>query len=107
MDKEAIAKIRDLLDEGKTQAEVSRILNLSKSLVNYYSSEETRKKIIQRAKKYFKKLPKEKKRERARNHRDYLRNYFNNRYNTDEEFRKKHIERVIEYQKKKYERRNK
>lgn len=97
--KNQIEEIRKLRAEGKTQIEIARRLNINQSSVNYWSNEESRKKQINKGITHYKGLSKEEKKEIGQKHREYKRNYYKNKYHTDEEYRKKRIEYSKKYQK--------
>ena len=90
--KEQITKIRKLSKKGKTQREISEIMNLPINTIQYWVNETSRKKGIERAKRWYQKQPKEKRKELNAKQRDYRKNYYKNRYHTDEEYKKRRIE---------------
>jgi len=73
--KEQINKIKELRKEGKTYAELSKIFKVSFSTIYYHLNKQ---KILNNLKKY--------KEKRA--------TYYKERYNADDNFRKKEINRV-------------
>ena len=89
---EQIEKIKKLREEGKSQKEISEILNIPKSTVQYWFSEEIRKRKIKRGIEWYKNLSEEKKKELNERRKGYRRNYYKNKYHNDEEYRKKRIE---------------
>lgn len=98
--KEQINKIRELHKEGKNQREISEIMNMPKSTIQYWLSEEKRQRKISNQKKYLKNLSKEKKKELNEKQREYRRNYYKTRYHNDEEYRKRRIELSKNWKKK-------
>lgn len=94
-------QIQQLKKLGLTSYEVSQKLEIPQSIIWYWWSEETRKTRIEGAKRYYKNLPKEKKKQIARRYSSYISSYMKDRYNTDEVFREKIKERSREYQRRK------
>ncbi len=88
---EILEKIKGLRASGMTHKKIGEKLKLGESIVGYWLNPETRKKSIERAKKFYKKLPKEQKRENERARSEYKQEYFLERYREDEEFRKRMI----------------
>lgn len=88
-----IEKIKELLQEGKTIAEVARQFNVSRYTIKWHTDENYRKKF-RKYKNRWKKRRKYWKRER-----NYQKNYHKKRYHEDKAFREKQINRAKEYQK--------
>jgi len=84
-----------LKEEGKTFVEIANILNLSYSTVRYNLDSKIKEIQRQRSKETYKKLSREKKREYAINHREYIKNYEYKKYHSDEVFRNKMIQANI------------
>lgn len=97
---EQIEKIKKLREEGKSQKEISEILNIPKSTVQYWSNEEIRERNIKRGIELYKNLSEEEKKERNKKQREYRRNYYRNRYHNDEEYRRRRIELSKNWKKK-------
>lgn len=90
-----ISEIRKLRSEGNKQKEIAKVMGVSVSTISYWLlSEEKRRKKIEKGIKRFKGLSKEQRRKAYEKRKDYMREYQRRRYNTDEEFRIKHINRV-------------
>jgi len=104
--KEQTDKIKELYQEGKTQKEISEITNIAIAVVHYWVNESSREKTKARAKEWYKKQSKEKKRELNLRRKEYRRDYYRNRYQTDEEYRKRRIELSKEGNKRKRRKQN-
>jgi Spy/CpxP family protein refolding chaperone len=92
--KEQINQMNELFKEGKTYVEISKIMNINPSIVNYHLNPDQRNKQIERQRNYYNSLTKEQKHKLYLNKKEYMSNWFKNKYHSDEEFRKKHIERA-------------
>ena len=90
--KEQINQMKKLREEGKTQREISEIMNLPISVVQYWLNENLREKNKRRVREWYKRQSKEKRRELNLRQKEYRRDYYRNRYHTDEEYRKRRIE---------------
>ena len=91
---ETIEKIEKLKASGMTHKEIAEKLKLGTSTVGYWLNPEIRKKGIERAKKDYAKLSKKEKREKEKARYEYKKKYFLERYNQDEEFRKRMIKYI-------------
>lgn len=87
MKQEMIDKIRELRKQGKKYRVISRELKIPLVSVIYNSSEENRQKLLQKSINYFKNLSREKKSEIYKRRKEYIRQYLNKKYQTDEKFR--------------------
>lgn len=76
------AQMRKMRKSGLTLKETAEKLHTSRILVSYHTDDESKKRIMERNVKYQKKT-------------GYMKKYFPNRYHNDEEFREKHIEKVL------------
>jgi predicted DNA-binding protein YlxM (UPF0122 family) len=93
LNKDQIAEIVKLYSTGKTTVEIAKMFNVSQPNITYWTNPASRQKRIDHAAKtWMNKTPEEKKLS-SRKKKDYLRNYMRKRYQTDETFRKKQIER--------------
>jgi transposase len=101
LNKQQIEEIRKISSEGKTNKEVANIFNVSEETIRYHLDEKLRKKKNELERKRYSKMSKKQKQINLEKHRGYLREYMRNRYHNDEEFRKKHIERVKQSKRKK------
>ena len=88
---EILEKIKELRAKGMTHKKIAEKLKLSESIVGYWLNPGTRKKTIKRAKKSYTKLTLEQRREKEKKRYKYKKKYFTERYNNDEEFRKRMI----------------
>jgi hypothetical protein len=82
------------LSNSMKQVEISKKLNISKSLINYYINRENK---IKSMKKYWNKKTLEERRKVYKTRLPYMKNYYNNRYANDESFRNKQKERSRRY----------
>lgn len=93
LNKNQIDEIVKLYSTGKTTVEIAKMFNVSQPNITYWTNPVSRQKRIDHAAKtWMNKTPEEKK-AASRKKKDYLRNYMRKRYQTDEVFRKKQIER--------------
>jgi DNA-binding transcriptional ArsR family regulator len=83
-----------LLKEGKNLVEIAKTLNLSPSTISYHLDSEQRNRQKERVKKLYNKKSKKQIKLENQKKREYRNNWIKNKYHTDEEFRKKHIERA-------------
>jgi hypothetical protein len=102
INKEKIAKIRELRKEGKTYVEIAKIMNMWESQVIYWASEEDRKKKIKRARDHFRNLSPEQKKVYYQSRKEYITKYVFDRYNNDPVFREKAKARQREYERRMY-----
>ena len=93
LNKEQIEEIRKLRNEKNTY-ELSKLFKVSQPTIFYWTNNKTKEKVLTRTKKWFKELHKEKRSKIYKSRKEYLRNYMRNRYQTDEVYRLKQIERV-------------
>ena len=101
---EQIEELRKLKKEGVKTKELKVMFGISQPTINYWTNENTRINQKKKSVNWFKKLPKEKRSEIYQKRKTYLRNYYRNRYNTDEDFRKRQI-KAVQDSKKRVERR--
>ena len=99
MNKETISKIKKLKKKGKNPTEISKLLNIPYSTVQYHYDDEARKRHIAHVKLMQKEKPQ--KRNKKKN-REYQRKYHNRRYKEDEEYREKMKKANREHQRKVY-----
>ena len=97
--KEQIELIKKLKEEGKTTYELAKQFNVCQNTIMYWTS--NRDKQIKRNSERIKNMSKEERHKIYLKQYEYRKNYFKSKYQTDSEFRKKVIERVIKYQKRK------
>jgi len=99
---EEINEIRCLHKEGKKQKEIASKLGSSQQTISYWlSSEEKRKEISKKSYESFKKKPLAERKRIYKRRLPYIRKWIREKYQGDEEFRKKQINRLKEYRKKK------
>lgn len=92
---EIARNIRILKNEGLTQIEISKKLDISTSCVQYWGSEEQREKAIARANKSNKNMTKEDRKKKNNQTYGYRKEYMKDRYNNDPEFRDKFKKMVM------------
>lgn len=97
--KEQIELIKKLKEEGKTTYELAKQFNVCQNTIMYWTS--NRDKQIKRNSERIKNMSKEERHKIYLKQYEYRKNYFRTKYQTDPEFRKKVIERVIKYQRSK------
>lgn len=103
--KEDVQTIRGLYKTKEyTQTQLGEMFGVKYSTISYWVNDEYRKRHKKDALKTHIKNYKEKTSWRFKypeKYKEYQNNYYKKRYHTDEEFRRKHIDRCIRYQKKK------
>ena len=87
-------QILALINQGKKQREVAKLLEVSQATVGYWASEELRKEKIRKQMKWFMKKSKSERSIIYKGRLEYQKQYQNYRYKNDPIFRKKHLERV-------------
>jgi hypothetical protein len=93
---EQIKEIRRLKESGIKAKELKEKFGVSQYTINYWTNETIRENQKKKASKWFKGLSKSKKSDIYQKRKEYLRNYYKNRYRNDEEFRKRQIKAVID-----------
>jgi len=93
--------MKGIHNDGATYKEISKIIGVSTSTVQYHLDEECRKKALERSNKYNSNLTKEQVKANNKKRQDYLNKYIKDRYHKDPEFRRKFIDANLKYQKKK------
>jgi len=101
LSKEQVKWIQLMYESGKTQTEISRIIGIPQSQVNYWVNEESRKKHIERSRNWWRKQSKEKKKEINQGQKEYRADYCRNRYKNDKKYREKTQKYQREYKSKK------
>ena len=81
-----IQEIKQSSEAGKTTRELAIEFNVSHSTIAYHLNKTV---ILANQKKWWNKLSKERKKVYYDKRKEYLRNYMNNKYKTDEAFREK------------------
>ena len=95
-----IEDINELRKNGVSYNEIKEKYKVSSSCIQYHTSDLIRTNAIEKSKRFFKNLSPEKKKERYRKSRIYFKDYFKRRYHNEPEYRKKFIEYVKKYNKK-------
>lgn len=98
-----LSQIQKLRASGMTHKKIAEKLKIGSSLIGYWLNPETRKKTIERAKKDYVKLSKKQKREKEKGRSEYKSKYYLERYNNDEEFRRRMIKYILSSFKKRCE----
>jgi predicted transcriptional regulator len=96
MEQDKINKIKTLHKEGKKNSEIAKLLNISNQLVSYYNN---KKEILKRQIERFRKKPLKERQRIYKERLPYIRNYLNNKYKTNKEFREKEKQRSKNYYK--------
>lgn len=88
-------EVMKILKEAKvTHKEIARGFKIATSCVQYHLVPKQRENSIKRAMKSYKGLSKEKKLKKSRKQAKYRSQYYPERYNNDEEFRRRHIQNI-------------
>lgn len=90
---EQISEIITLKNKDMREIEIAKQFKVSQKTINYHLNPETRRKNLEYFKRWYNNLTSEQKKKRIEKFREYQKNYHRNRYQTDEVFRKKQIER--------------
>jgi len=97
-------EVMKILKEAKvTYKEIAEGFKVATSSVQYHLMPKQREKSIKRAMKSYTKLTKEQKQEKTKKQAKYRSQYYMERYNNDEEFRKRHIGNITNSFKKRCE----
>ena len=91
---EQVEEMKILRNEGKKFIEIAGILKLNPNTIKYHTSENFRERLRIYNRERYKKMSKEQKEFYLKKRKEYQRNYHRHRYNTDEKFRRKQLERV-------------
>ena len=102
---EILEEMKDLRASGLTQEKIAKKFNITNSTVQYWTNPQQKEDRIRSAKKSNAKLTTEQRKEKTKKHSEYNKKYFLGRYNNDEEFRKRIIQHVKDYIKKRREKR--
>ncbi len=100
---ETLSQMKQLREEGLTYKAIAEKFNINSSSVAYWLSPKEKENAIKRANKYYSKLTKEQIKEKEKNRSEYKSKYSLDRYQNDEEFRK----RMIKYVQNSFKRRRK
>lgn len=92
---EMLKKMKKLRENGITYKEISEKVGLSESVVQYWLSPRQKENGIKRGKKFYAKLTPKQKKEKSKKGYLYRKKYYKERYNNDEEFRRRHIQNII------------
>lgn len=96
--KEQVEEIQKQRNEGMKVETLAKLFNVAENTICYWTGRKER--VIEYQKKLSRDLSKEKKKEKYLKQKPYFKEYFKKRYHEDEEFRKKHIERIMRNKKK-------
>lgn len=88
--KEQVIEMKKLSKNGKKYIEISKHMNISPVVVAYHLEEKYKIKLLERARKYRDKMSDNEKKRIYESQKDYRKQYFKDRYHSDEEFREKH-----------------
>jgi len=88
--KEQISEMKKLSKSGKKYSEIAKQMNISPVVVAYHLDGKYKIKLIERARKYRDKMSDEEKKRIYESQKEYRKQYFKDRYHSDEEFREKH-----------------
>ena len=95
-------QIKEIKESTECAAELSRKFKVHPNVIRYYKSEEFRNYLREYQRERYRKMTKEQKRTYFDKKKDYQKNYQSDKYNNDESFREKQLERARQYQRKKY-----
>lgn len=93
--------IKDYSEGNLNKKDISKKYNVSQDTVAYHINSEYKKNKIEREKERFRKLDTKQRSILYTKKREYAKNYRKNRYHNDPVFRKKIIQRNIDYKKNK------
>lgn len=102
LDEVQIEQIRIMKEKKVKKEDIAKLFNVSISTIDYQTNKKNREYQIEKSRKYYNSLSEEKKKERTKKRRGYIKVYMKKRYNEDPIFRKKHQERASKYWKDKY-----
>ena len=98
-----IKELKKLKTKGVSSIDLSKRFNTSLSTIYYWTTEGYAERHRKKSREKYNNLTKVQKKEIHKKKLPYLKKYMKNKYNTDPEFRKKHIERVMDSRKKRKE----
>ena len=98
-----LEEMKQLREDGLTYQAIAEKFNINSSTAQYWLSPQEKEKSIRRSMKSYAKLTKEQIKEKNKEHYEYKKKYNTERYNKDEEFRK----RMIKYVQNSFKRRQK
>ena len=89
-----LSQMKQLREDGLTYKAIAEKFNISATSAQYWLSPKEKENSIKRSMKYYKKLTQEQRREKEKKRYEYKKKYFLERYQEDEEFRKRMIRYV-------------
>ncbi len=89
--KRIMVKLRKI---NLSYAKIGEMFGLCASTIQYHLNEKERKRANKRALNYYYNLPKKQRKEKEKKRYAYKKQYLNERYNNDKEFRKRHIKNI-------------
>ncbi len=91
---EILSQMKQLKESGLTYQAIAEKFNIGSSTAQYWLSPQEKENSIKRSKKSYAKLTPEQRKETYKKHYKYQKEYYVERYNSDEEFRKRHIKSI-------------
>jgi predicted transcriptional regulator len=90
-------QIKELKEKGLTNKQIAIQLGISEGKVTYWTNPNSNIKMKEKSKKFYHSLTDQQKKELLSKRKEYMRNYFKNRYNNDSDFRESIRQRQREY----------
>ena len=91
---EIAKEMNKLKASGLTQKKIAKKFNISTSTVQYWTVPKTREYALKKIREYSAKLTPKQRKEKTKKRYEYLKKYIVERYNNDEDFRRKYIKNV-------------
>ena len=92
---EDVEKMKELREQGLTYQKIADKFNVRLSTTQYHLIPKERERRLKSAKKYNKKLTKKQIKEKIRKHQPYTSQYIVERYQNDEEFRRRFLDNIL------------
>jgi len=80
-------QIIQLSKEGLNHKQIAKQLGISEGKVTYWLNENSRIRMKEKSKRYYYSMSKQERKDLLEKRKEYMRNYFKTRYNSDEKFR--------------------
>ena len=100
---ERLAWMKEMRELGLSYTEIAKEIGINTKTAAYHLDPDQKHKTIKRTTEYNEKMTAKERKEKRKKHYPYLKNYFKQRYHNDEDFRKRYISLVNNWQKRKKE----
>lgn len=97
---EMISEIKDMRKKGIAIINIATKFNVHENTIWYHLSEKYKRSIKRNTRKYWNQLTPKQKRKKTKKYQPILSKYIMERYNKEPEFKRKFLDRVLKYQRK-------